>query len=78
MNISRPVATVISLLFEFCSEDESVVTEARRRYDAHWTDASQTVLPAEYKSVVFKIVLKNGGLKEYEEILKVNTLPIFF
>ena len=62
------------MVFEFFSEDESVVTEARRRYDAHWTDASHTILPAEYKSVVYKIVLKNGGLKEYEEVLKVVTL----
>jgi aminopeptidase N len=63
-------STVVGLLDVFCCSDEEVLAESRRRYAAHWSDASHTVLPGEYKSTVFRIVLKNGGDKEYEEILK--------
>lgn len=45
-----------------------VSTEARRRFDGHWDDAS--LIPSDYKSIVYKIVLKNGGVKEYEAVLK--------
>lgn len=39
--------TVMGLLDQFCSDDADVVAECRRRFDAHWDDAS--ALPAEYK-----------------------------
>jgi aminopeptidase N len=48
--------SVIALLDVFCSSDAEVVAEARRRFDAHWTDATHTVLPSEYKSTVFKVL----------------------
>jgi puromycin-sensitive aminopeptidase len=62
--------TVIGLLDVFCSSDAEVLAEARRRYDAHWTDKTHKILPSEYKTTVFKMVLKSGGAKEYDEILK--------
>jgi len=52
----------------FCWRDSEVVAEARRRFDAHWAEPS--ALPSDYKTTVYKLVLKNGGVKEYEEILK--------
>ncbi len=61
-------ATVMGLLDTFAWQDATVAAEAKRRFDAHWTDAS--ALPAEYKTTVFKIVLMNGGAKEYEAVLK--------
>jgi puromycin-sensitive aminopeptidase len=43
-----------------------VAGEARRRFDAHFSDPS--VLPSEYKTTVYKIVLMNGGEAEYERV----------
>jgi hypothetical protein len=40
-------ASVMELLDTFAWDDAAVAAEARRRFDAHWQDAS--VLPAEYK-----------------------------
>jgi puromycin-sensitive aminopeptidase len=60
-------ATVLSLLDTFAWNDASVAAEAKRRFDAHWTDAS--ALPSEYKGTVYKIVLMNGGKTEYDAIL---------
>lgn len=40
-------ATVISLLDTFAGDDVSVVAEARRRFELHWTEPA--ALPAEYK-----------------------------
>ena len=39
---------------------------ARRRFDLHFTEPS--VLPAEYKTTVYKIVLCNGGQNEYDRV----------
>jgi len=61
-------ATVISLLDTFAWNDSDVATEARKRFDESFTDP--TVLPSEYKGTVYRIVLMNGGLAEYEAILK--------
>ena len=61
-------ATVIGLLDTFAWNDVAVVKEARRRFDLHWEDSS--ILPGEYKTTVYKIVLMNGGMDEYEKILK--------
>jgi puromycin-sensitive aminopeptidase len=61
-------ATLISLLDTFAWDDAGIISECRRRFDAHFEDPQQ--LPAEYRAVVYKIVLKNGGIDEYEKILK--------
>ena len=61
-------STIIGLLDTFCWKDAAVATEARRRYDAHWTDPS--ALSSDYKSTVYRIVLKHGGEAEYNAILK--------
>lgn len=61
-------ATVISLLDTFAWNDEEVAGEARRRFDESFTNPA--VLPSEYKGIVYRIVLMNGGAAEYETILK--------
>jgi len=61
-------ATVLGLLDTFAWNDPSVAAEAKRRFDAHWTDAS--ALPTEYKTTVYRIVLMNGGKAEYQKILE--------
>mmetsp|Transcript_12349 Transcript_12349/g.11966 ORF Transcript_12349/g.11966 Transcript_12349/m.11966 type:complete len:881 (-) Transcript_12349:131-2773(-) len=58
--------TVIALLSMFASDDEAVLKEARRRFDGHFTDP--LLLPSEYKSTVYKIILQNGGEKEYKQV----------
>jgi hypothetical protein len=42
-------ASVMGLLDTFAAKDAAVVAEAKRRFDAHWDDA--TALPAEYKVI---------------------------
>jgi len=59
---------IIGLLDTFCAEDEDVVAEARRRFDEHWENPA--ALPSDIKTTVYKIVLKAGGAKEYDQILK--------
>lgn len=60
--------TIIALLDVFCNEDADVVAEARRRYDGHWEDAS--LLPSDYKTTVYKLILKTStGTEDYEKIL---------
>ena len=44
----------------------SLLFVVRRRFDLHFTEPS--VLPAEYKTTVFKIVLCNGGQNEYDRV----------
>eukprot|EP01034_Spumella_vulgaris_P022812 gene22812-28982_t len=61
-------STVFGLLDTFAWQDEAVATEAKRRFDAHWKDAS--ALPSDYKTTVYKIVLMNGGAVEYNTLLK--------
>lgn len=63
-------STVVALLDIFCSGDDEIMAEARRRYKEHWNDTTHTILPNEYKSTVYKMILKKGGVEEYEELLK--------
>lgn len=62
-------ATVLGLLDSFAWNDAGVAAEARRRFDAHWEE-DPTALPAEYKTTVYRIVLLNGGITEYNTILE--------
>lgn len=60
---------MVSLLSVFCSEDEIVMTEAKKRCEAFLEDPTNiSALPTDIKSPVFKIYLKTGGVKEYEAI----------
>jgi puromycin-sensitive aminopeptidase len=61
-------ATVVNLLETFAFFDPDVANEAKRRFDGHWEDPD--LLPTDYRSTVYRIVLKNGGIAEYEAILK--------
>ena len=61
-------STLVGLLDTFAWNDVEVVEECRRRYQAHWEDPN--ALSSDYKGTVYKIVLKNGGVAEYEAILQ--------
>ena len=63
--------SVMALLDAFCSDDATVVAEARRRFDGHFEDAS--MLPSEYKMAVYRIVLANGGKAEYDRVMRTYT-----
>jgi aminopeptidase N len=58
---------LIGLLDFFSINDETVIAEARRRFQLHWDQPD--VLSNEYKLTVYRIVLINGGEDEYEQIL---------
>ncbi|KAJ1440286.1 peptidase family M1-domain-containing protein, partial [Ochromonadaceae sp. CCMP2298] len=60
-------ASVMGLLDSFAWSDPLVAAEAKSRFDRHWEDPQ--ALPAEYKTAVYRIVLMNGGLAEYESVL---------
>ena len=59
-------STVIGLLDTFAHDEPSIAAEARRRFDLHFTNPS--VLPGEYKTTVYRIVLMNGGEEEYNRV----------
>lgn len=58
---------VLNLLSVVADTDESIVAEARRRFDGHFDDPS--LLPTDFRSIVYAIVLQNGGEVEYEKLL---------
>lgn len=61
---------MIGLLGSFCYDDEDVSSEAKRRFEAFQADHDDVLsLPSDMRSSVFKILLKNGGEKEYESVL---------
>ncbi len=43
-------STVIAQLDTFCHDDEDILAEAKRRYDAHWSDPAQ--LSSDYKVMI--------------------------
>ena len=60
---------MIGLLSNFCYDDSAVATEAARRFALFQQNhADMESLPSDMRSSVFKIVLKNGGNKEYESV----------
>merc|ERR1719469_1264058 len=60
---------IIGLLSTFCATDEIVSKEATRRFDNFLLDSTDMGnLPSDMRSTVFRIVLKNGGKKEYDAI----------
>jgi aminopeptidase N len=60
---------MVSLLSTFCSDDPAVQQEASKRCQAFLADPTDVkALPADIKGPVFKIYLKNGAQKEYEQI----------
>ena len=63
-------SVMISLLGSFCFDEESAVSEAKRRFAKFLEDANDvTSLPSDMRTSVFRIVLRNGDLAEYEQIL---------
>jgi len=61
---------MIGLLGNFCSEDESVASEAKERFAKFLENANDVQsLPSDMRTSVFKIVLKNGGEVEYNQVL---------
>lgn len=62
-------STIIGLLSSFCSTDETIALEAKSRFDKFLLDSTDMeALPSDMRSTVFRIVLKNGGKKEYDAI----------
>eukprot|EP00581_Thalassiosira_minuscula_P004938 CAMPEP_0183743044 /NCGR_PEP_ID=MMETSP0737-20130205/65013_1 /TAXON_ID=385413 /ORGANISM="Thalassiosira miniscula, Strain CCMP1093" /LENGTH=925 /DNA_ID=CAMNT_0025978647 /DNA_START=599 /DNA_END=3376 /DNA_ORIENTATION=+ len=60
---------MIGLLSNFCYDDEAVAAEAARRFALFQQNhADMTSLPSDMRSSVFKIYLKNGSAKEYEDV----------
>ena len=60
---------MVGLVSTFAYDDEVVVNEARTRFAAFQRDPNDVQsLPSDMRTQVFKIVLKNGGEKEYSEI----------
>ncbi len=60
---------MIGLLSTFCYDDASVAEEALRRFHAFQADhGDMKSLPSDMRTSVFKIVLKNGGANEYEQV----------
>lgn len=61
---------MIGLLSRFCFDDPTVVKEARDRFQAFLEDANDVKsLPSDMRTPVLQIVVKNGGVKEYEQVL---------
>jgi puromycin-sensitive aminopeptidase len=61
-------ATVINLLETFAWNDTHIAAEVKRRFDGHWEDPSLS--PTDYRNTLYRMALKNGGVAEYEAILK--------
>jgi puromycin-sensitive aminopeptidase len=60
---------LISLLASFAFDDPSVSKEANDRFGAFLENPNDVAsLPSDMRTPVFKIVLKNGGEKEYEQV----------
>uniref|UniRef100_A0A7S3P4T9 Aminopeptidase n=1 Tax=Amphora coffeiformis TaxID=265554 RepID=A0A7S3P4T9_9STRA len=60
---------LISLLASFAYDDPSVAREANQRFTAFLENPKDVQsLPSDMRTSVFKIVLKNGGAKEYEQV----------
>jgi puromycin-sensitive aminopeptidase len=58
-----------SLLCTFCSDDDGVKLEAKKRCEAFLEDTTNvSALPTDIKVPVFKIYLKTGGEMEYENV----------
>jgi puromycin-sensitive aminopeptidase len=61
---------MIGLLSRFCFDDPCVIKEARDRFQAFLEDANDVQsLPSDMRTSVFQIVVQNGGVKEYEQVL---------
>jgi puromycin-sensitive aminopeptidase len=60
---------MVSLLSTFCSDDEEIKNEAKKRCEAFLEDPENVnALPADIKSPVFTMYLKTGGENEYDAI----------
>mmetsp|Transcript_12940 Transcript_12940/g.31532 ORF Transcript_12940/g.31532 Transcript_12940/m.31532 type:complete len:784 (+) Transcript_12940:201-2552(+) len=60
---------MIGMLSVFCHDDSAVAAEASRRFGMFQQNhADMDSLPSDMRSSVFKIVLKNGGAREYHEV----------
>lgn len=59
---------VIAALPMFCSADDSVYEEAKKRFDA-FRAGDDTALPSEYQSAVYKLVLARGGKETFDQIM---------
>jgi puromycin-sensitive aminopeptidase len=64
-------SVMLRLVGTFAYDDSEVVQEASARFEAFKQDPNDVKsLPSDMRSPVFRIVLKNGGEKDYEEVKK--------
>lgn len=69
-NVKLLRGNLIGLLSKFCYKDADVLAEAKARFAKFQEDDGDVIaLPSDMRVPVFKILLKNGGLKEYEDVL---------
>lgn len=60
---------LIGLLSDFAFDDTEVALEAKSRFQSFLEDPNDVQrLPSDIRTQVFKIVLQNGGITEYEQI----------
>ena len=60
---------IVGCLGRFSYDDPDVSAEATKRFQAFQADHNDTKsLPSDIRGTVFKIVLKNGGEKEYNDV----------
>jgi len=60
---------MMRLISIFCYNDDGVRKEAESRFNKFIADPSNhSCLPSDIRSSVFKIILKNGGQKEYDNL----------
>ena len=60
---------MIGLLSKFCYDEESVINEANTRFAKFQDNPSDMQnLPSDIRSSIFKIILKNGGEKEWNDV----------
>lgn len=62
-------AILISMMATFAFDDPSIAKEANERFQAFLQNPNDVqTLPSDMRTPVFKIVLKNGGETEYEQV----------
>ena len=64
-------ATLVNLLALFCWSEPEVLQEARRRFERICLDPGDVeALPTEYKVPVLGMVLKAGGQREFDQVMR--------
>jgi puromycin-sensitive aminopeptidase len=60
---------IFTLIEVFGNEDPEIVAESRRRFNICIDEKDENILSADIRGPIFRIVLHNGGVAEYEKVL---------